>query len=107
MSYKIASAVIANRFKTILHQLIHEDQTGFISGRFIGENIRTLYDLMFYCEKQSIPGLLLLIDFEKAFDSLAWDFIYKGIEPGAIAVGTVYLPSFTSFARDSKWGCRL
>ena len=32
---------------------------------------------MFYCEKQSIPGLLLLIDFEKAFDSLAWDFIYK------------------------------
>ena len=22
-------------------------------------------------------------------------------------VGTVYLPSFTSFARDSKWGCRL
>ena len=32
---------------------------------------------MFYCEKQSIPGLLLLIDFEKAFDSLAWDFIHK------------------------------
>ena len=57
VSYKIASAVIANRLKTILHKLIHEDQTGFISGRFIGENIRTLYDLMFYCEKQSIPGL--------------------------------------------------
>ena len=77
VSYKIASAVIANRLKTILNKLIHEDQTGFISGRFIGENIRTLYDLMFYCEKQSIPGLLLLIDFEKAFDSLAWDFIYR------------------------------
>ena len=26
---------------------------------------------------------------------------------GLISVGTVYLPSFTSFARDSKWGCRL
>ena len=23
------------------------------------------------------------------------------------SVGTVYLPSFASFARDSKWGCRL
>ena len=77
VSYKIASAVTANRLKTILLKLIHEDQTGSILGRFIGENIRTLYDLMFYCEKQSIPGLLLLIDFEKAFDSIALDFIYK------------------------------
>ena len=37
--------------------------------------LEKIYDLVFYSEKQSIPGLLLLIDFEKAFDSLAWDFI--------------------------------
>ena len=30
----------------------------------------------------------------------------KACEP-IHTVGTVYLPSFTSFARDSKWGCRL
>ena len=32
---------------------------------------------MFYTEKQNLPGLLLLIDFEKAFDSVPWSFIFK------------------------------
>ena len=77
VSYKLASACIANRLKKILPCLIHNDQTGFIAGRYIGENIRTLYDLFKYTEKQKIPGLLLLIDFEKAFDSVAWSFINK------------------------------
>lgn len=79
-SYKLASACIANRIKPYLYTLINEDQTGFLSGRFIGENIRTIYDVMFYCEKENIPGILLLIDFEKAFDSVAWSFINKVLD---------------------------
>ena len=38
--YKIASGAIANRLKTVLVILIDKDQTGFIKGRFIGENTR-------------------------------------------------------------------
>ena len=44
--YKLASAVIANRIKTVLDKIICEEQKGFISGRFIGENIRII--LIFY-----------------------------------------------------------
>ena len=77
VSYKIASACIANRLKTVLPLLINNDQTGFLSGRYIGENIRTLYDILSHTEKHNIPGLLLLIDFEKAFDSVAWSYIFK------------------------------
>ena len=44
---------------------------------------------MFYLEKNEIPGMLLLIDFEKAFDSVAWDFIHLCLEnfgfPGNIS----------------------
>ena len=80
VSYKIASTCIANRLKHILPQLINDDQTGFISGRFIGENTRRLYDLFNYTEENDIPGLLLLIDFEKAFDSVAWSFISKTLK---------------------------
>ena len=73
--YKIASGSIASRIKTVLDKLISTDQTGFIKGRYIGENTRLVYDLLQFTEENNIPGLLLLIDFEKAFDSLSWSFI--------------------------------
>lgn len=79
-TYKIASACIANRLKKILPKIIHEDQKGFIKGRYIGENIRLLYDTLVYTEKENIPGLLLMIDFEKAFDSVSWSFIEKSLD---------------------------
>lgn len=75
--YKIASGAIANRFKQVLDIIISKDQTGFLKGRYIGENTRLIYDLMNHTEQNNIPGLLLLIDFEKAFDSLSWSFIQK------------------------------
>ena len=42
--YKLASAAIANRMKSILTKLIHPDQCGFMAGRFTGDNIRLIYD---------------------------------------------------------------
>lgn len=75
--YKIASSSIANRIKSVLKKLINEDQTGFISGRYLGENTRLIYDIMHYVEEKNLPGLLLLVDFEKAFDSLSWKFIHN------------------------------
>lgn len=79
-SYKLASSCIAERLKTVLPNIINEDQTGFISGRYIGENVRLLYDIINYTEKNKIPGMLLLIDFEKAFDSVSWKFLFKVLE---------------------------
>lgn len=59
----------------MLDILVSKEQTGFIPGRFIGENTRLIYDIMQYTEEHDINGLLLLIDFEKAFDSLSWKFV--------------------------------
>ena len=75
--YKIASGTIANRMKTTLDHIINKDQTGFIKGRSIVENLRVIYDVMKFTEEQKIPGLIMLIDFEKAFDSLSWNFLHK------------------------------
>ena len=80
VSYKLASACIANRLKLVLPSLIKEEQTRFLEGRFIAENIRLLYDIMCYTEKLDLPGLRLLINFEKAFDSVAWSFMYKVLD---------------------------
>lgn len=73
--YKLGSSCIAERLKSILSLLINNDQTRFIPGRYIGENTRLIYDILLYIEEHDIPGILLLIDFEKAFDSISWSFI--------------------------------
>lgn len=78
--YKLASAVIANRFKKVLNTIIHENQKGFIAGRFLGENVRLIYDVLFETKQQNIPGLLLSIDFEKAFDTVSWKFIMEVLD---------------------------
>ena len=63
--------------KKYLDQMIHPDQTRFIKGRNLSKNIRTIYDIMQYTEEENIPGLFLLIDFEKAFDSVSWS-LFRG-----------------------------
>lgn len=60
----------------MLHHLIHADQKGFIPGRYIGESIRVLYDILFQTQRDNIPGQLLLLDFEKAFDSINHDYLW-------------------------------
>ena len=78
--YKMASAVIAERIKPYLDKIISRNQTGFLKGRYIGESTRLIYDLMHYTEEKKLPGLLVQIDFAKAFDSLSWNFLYKVME---------------------------
>ena len=78
--YKILSSAVANRFKTVLDKLVSKTQTGFISGRYIGENICLVFDLLHYTEKENIPGLIMLVDFKKAFDSVSWSFMYRVLD---------------------------
>ena len=68
---KMASGCIAERIKSVLTKLISEDQTGFKNGRYIGENTRLMYDILHITDTLNIPGLLLMVDFEKAFDSVS------------------------------------
>ena len=77
VAYKIASSSIANRLKTVLDNIISKTQNGFLDGRYIGESTRIIYDIMQICDTRQQDGLLLLVDFEKAFDSVSWSFLYK------------------------------
>ena len=75
--YKIAAKAVATRMKRVLPDIINNDQTGFLKGRSICENVRLLNSVISYAEQQNIPGMLLFIDFEKAFDTLKWKFLEK------------------------------
>ena len=75
VDYKIASAAIANRIKKVLPTIISHTQKGFLKNRSIAENTRLIYDIIDKLNSNNQEGLLLLIDFEKAFDSVEWNFL--------------------------------
>ena len=79
LDYKTASKVIAKGMEKVLSVLINPDQTGFVKDRYMGQNIRLVNDILEQTKLQSIPGILLQLDFCKAFDSVEWSFIYKVI----------------------------
>ena len=68
--YKLATKCIAFRIKKVLPALIHEDQTAYLEDRYIGENINKILSLINYTNENRTPALLVLVDFEKAFDKL-------------------------------------
>ena len=77
--YKLLSKTISRRVQDVLPVLVHKNQTGFIKGRYIGDSIRVLQDIMEYTLANNLGGLLLFVDFEKAFDSIEWQFIWKAL----------------------------
>ena len=58
----------------------HPSQLAYIRGRFIGEGIRIIEGIIEYVMENKGTGILLAIDFEKAFVSLEWDFIWLALE---------------------------
>ena len=78
--YKILAKMVANRINLCLPYLIDEDQSGFIKGRFIGQNVTNIIDTLHYTEEHDIPSLLISIDYEKAFDKLDWKYVFKALE---------------------------
>ena len=80
VDYKIATKTIALRLETILPNIVHPCQSGYVKGRFIGESIRLIADTMHFTKQKEIPGVAVFLDFEKAFDSIEWNFVHKCLE---------------------------
>jgi exonuclease III len=80
VDYKILAKCLAIRLEDILPKYISQSQFGYVKDRYIGENIRCVIDINEICKENNIQGLALQIDFEKAFDSISWDYMFKTLE---------------------------
>ena len=78
VDYKLATKCIARRLEKVLPHLIERDQTGYIKDRYIGKNIRAISDVIEQHENKE--GMILFLDFEKAFDSLESDYLFKVLD---------------------------
>ena len=68
--YKIVTKALANRIQKVLPKLINPDQAGYIKGRYIGQNIRIINDIQNSCAISKFLGYIVLVEFEKVFNSI-------------------------------------
>ena len=74
---KIYSKILANRLYLTLPSLIHNDQSGFLKGRYIGENLLDLTSIIEHSDEEQIEAILVALDFGKAFDTVNWRSFYE------------------------------
>ena len=75
VDYKIFTKLVANRMSPFMNKLVDRDQTGFIKGCYIGENLLNLTSVIEYCELEKINAIIISFDFRKAFDRVEWDVV--------------------------------
>ena len=80
VDYKIYAKIIASRIEKTIEKLVDEQQTGFIKGRKIEHNILTTKEIIAYAQTNNIDAVIMGIDFEKCFDRLSFQAIYKTLE---------------------------
>ena len=91
VDYKIASRCIAGRLLKVIHLIVNKDQTCGVPGRYIGENVALLRDVVDFATSSGSPVAILSLDQEKAFDRVDWGFMLATLK--AMGFG----PSFVSW----------
>ncbi|CAM8958980.1 unnamed protein product [Rhodiola kirilowii] len=77
---KIVTKVLANRLKLVLPEIISQNQSAFIGGRLITDNILIAHEIS-HCMKaktrQKTGFMSLKLDMSKAYDRIEWKFLEK------------------------------
>jgi len=77
---KIFSEVLARRREKVIGKIVSTDQTGFIKGRLVSDNICQLLHILITSNKIPPASGLLFLDAEKAFDCLEWHFLWRAMK---------------------------
>ena len=68
------------KLQKVISNIVSTDQNGYIRNRFIGYSIRQIQDIIDYAEDSNLDGILLFLDYQKAFDSIEWRFMNMTLE---------------------------
>ena len=78
--YKIISKAFAMRMQSVIGKLINENQVGYVKGRNINDHIRFIDDVISYVNSNDLSGLLVSLDYKKAFDSISKSSILTSLK---------------------------
>ena len=80
VDFKIISAALTNRLKSVMNVVISPSQSAYIQGRSIEENSRLVYDVIEHLKINGKSGSIIAADFESAFESISWSFLSQALE---------------------------
>ncbi|GKB64852.1 RNA-directed DNA polymerase, eukaryota [Tanacetum coccineum] len=73
--YKIVGKILANRLSMVMDKLISKEQSAFIKDCQILDGPMILSEVIQWCNRKRKKSMIFKVDFEKAFDSVRWDFL--------------------------------
>lgn len=74
--HKILAKILSRRLKKVLPDVINEMQTAFLAGRNIFDGIMIANEVVDWWKKSKTKGVILKLDFEKAYDSINWEYLF-------------------------------
>ena len=77
VSLKIFTKVATVRFNSVADHIISHTQTTFMQRRNILEGVVILHETVHELHRKKQSGVILKIDFEKAYDKVHWDFLLQ------------------------------
>ena len=83
--YKILAKILNRRVASVIEHVVSSPQLGFVPGRIITEASHLAKLMQAYLDETDEEGLMIALDWEKAFDSISWDYLHDSLE--AINVG--------------------
>ena len=78
--YKLLARIMANRLKPIVEEHLSTGQYCGVPGRSIFDALTTIRDIVAYHEVTEKPICLMSIDFQKAFDRVSHEYLFKILE---------------------------
>ncbi|KAJ9539609.1 hypothetical protein OSB04_026115 [Centaurea solstitialis] len=73
--YKVIAKVLAHRLKKVIGKVISDPQSAFIKGRNILDGVLIANEVVDFVRFKKRKGLIFKVDFEKAYDSVDWNFL--------------------------------
>lgn len=77
---KLFMKIIAERLSAYMNKLVGENQYRIMRGRQASESILIVNEVCHSLSKDKATGIIFKIDFEKAFDSVNWSFLFDTLK---------------------------
>jgi len=77
VDYKILTKVLANRVKKVIGGLVQPTQSYSVPGRDIADTIATVRDVIEYMKRDRKGGIVIGIDWNKAFDRVEHEYLFR------------------------------